>query len=101
MRTLKAMQALVSPPPSRHAALSADQATRFFDLGWLVLPGLFRQREVLRMQRAFERLARRAANLTDTGDQDGSRFILDRKGPEGSVRVHRVVWCGASETVLE
>ena len=52
------------------------------------------------MRRAFERLEQRAKRLPDSGDHGGSRYIMDRKGPGGSLRIHRVVWCGASESTL-
>jgi ectoine hydroxylase-related dioxygenase (phytanoyl-CoA dioxygenase family) len=95
------MEPLQIQPPTRRAVLGAEQIDRFFTTGWLVLPQLFSQREVQRMSRAFERLACRAERLDSSGEDRGSHFVIDRLGKDASVRIHRVVWCGASEPVLD
>ncbi len=86
--------------PTRRAFLAAAQIERFFSIGWLLLPRLFKPREIKRMGRAFDRLRRRAERLPAAGDYRGSRFVIDREGSHGAVRIHRVVWCGACESVL-
>ena len=86
--------------PTRRAFLETAQIERFFSIGWLVLPRLFKPREIKRMGRAFDRLCRRAERLPTAGDYCGSRFVIDREGSHGAVRIHRVVWCGACEPVL-
>jgi ectoine hydroxylase-related dioxygenase (phytanoyl-CoA dioxygenase family) len=80
--------------------LDARRIEQFFTRGWLVFPKLFEAREIGRIARAFDRLARRAQNLTLSGDVQGSHFVIDRPAPDGAVRIHRVVWCGAAEPVL-
>ncbi len=86
--------------PTRRAFLDAAQIERFFSIGWLLLPRLFKPREIKQMGRAFDRLCRRAERLPTAGDYRGSRFVIDREGPHGALRIHRVVWCGACEPVL-
>ena len=86
--------------PTRRAFLEKAQIERFFSLGWLLLPRLFKPREIKRMRRAFDRLGRRAERLPTGGDYRGSRFVIDREGLHGAVRIHRVAWCGACEPVL-
>jgi ectoine hydroxylase-related dioxygenase (phytanoyl-CoA dioxygenase family) len=86
--------------PTRRAFLETAQIEQFFSLGWLVLPRLFAPREIQRMSRAFERLRRHAEGLPEAGDYRGSRFVIDRKGAQRALRIHRVVWCGACEPVL-
>lgn len=72
---------------------------RFYSDGYVVLRGVFREREIDVLRRAFSRLERSAANLGDTRDHRGSRFVLDRD-PDGSVRIRRIVWCAGAEPVL-
>ncbi len=86
--------------PTRRAFLETAQIEQFFSLGWLVLRRLFSPREIQRMSRAFERLRRHAERLPAAGDYRGSRFVIDRKGAQSALRIHRVVWCGACEPVL-
>ncbi len=87
-------------PPTRRAFLETAQIESFFSIGWLTLPGLFEAAEVARMERAFERLRRRAGRLPAPGYHRGSRFVIDYDGEGGAMRIHRVVWCGACEPLL-
>jgi len=86
---------------TRRAVLDAGQIEQFFATGWLVFPRLFEPREIESMARAFDRLARRARDLTRSGEDRGAQFVIDRQASDGGVRIHRVVWCGAAEPVLE
>jgi len=88
------------PRRTRLAFLDAGQIEQFFSIGWLVLPRLFGSREIESMSRAFDRLNRRAKHLERSREYRGSKFVIDRGGQQGAVRIHRVVWCGACEPVL-
>ena len=85
---------------TRRAVLDANRIEQFFTTGWVVLPQLFDAQEIARMGLAFDRLQNRARTLSVSGDDRGSHFVIDRLAPDGGVRIHRVVWCGASEPVL-
>jgi ectoine hydroxylase-related dioxygenase (phytanoyl-CoA dioxygenase family) len=78
--------------------LSRTEVREFFDVGYVVRPGLFDHAEVAELRAAFERLTHLAAGLGETGLHQGSQFVLER--PQGALRIHRVVWCGAAEPVL-
>lgn len=80
-------------------ALSDDDKRRFFDGGFFVLRGLFRDDEVRAARDALERLYGVAQTLTQTGDHGGSFYALQVPA-SGPVVVQRVVWAGGSEPVL-
>jgi ectoine hydroxylase-related dioxygenase (phytanoyl-CoA dioxygenase family) len=80
--------------------LDARQIDVFFERGFLVLPGVFREDEVAEMRAAFERLEREAQALGRTGLHRGSQFVLGQGRVPGTVRIDRIVWCGAAEPVL-
>ena len=80
--------------------LSRDQLERFFEVGFLVVEGLFDDAEVARMAASFDRLAAMASGLTCSGEHLGSEFVIDPSTPGAPVRIHRVVWCGAAESDL-
>jgi ectoine hydroxylase-related dioxygenase (phytanoyl-CoA dioxygenase family) len=85
-------------------ALTPEQITEFFEVGFLVQPDVFSPEEVERMRVAFERLRRTAYRLGHTCDHAGSRFVLqplhDAPASSPGVRIDRIVWCGAAEPVL-
>jgi ectoine hydroxylase-related dioxygenase (phytanoyl-CoA dioxygenase family) len=80
--------------------LGPNDVRRFFDDGYLLVPGLFSADEVARMRGAFERIATIAQGLHESCMHQGSQFVLAR--PPGSDRtsIARVVWCGAVEPEL-
>ena len=80
-------------------ALSDDDKRRFFEHGFFVLRGLFREDEVRAAREALERLYGVAQTLTQTGDHGGSFYALQVPA-SGPVVVQRVVWAGGSEPVL-
>lgn len=84
--------------------LGQEQQEAFFETGWAVQENVFRPAELMVMRAAFERLRRVAARLRRTGTHRGALFVLDEApgdvGPAEDVRIHRVVWCGATERVL-
>ncbi len=78
-------------PPLDKTALSALD-----DVGFVVVPGVFRAHEVAEMRAAFDRLVSAARSLPSAGMHQGAQFVLD---PD-PFRLHRVVWCGAAESAL-
>lgn len=81
--------------------LTDDQVHAFFDDGFVVIPDLFSAAEVVQMRAAFDLLERTASGLDATTMVRGSQFVVERiEGGERRVRIHRIVWCGASEPVL-
>ena len=83
--------------------LSGDQIEEFYDRGFIVQPDVFSGSEVEQMRAAFVRLEGMARQLGRTRTYRGARFVLEKiKGNSEarSVRIHRIVWCGAAEPVL-
>ncbi len=66
--------------------------------GFVVIRNLFSEQEVAEIRQAFERLQHTAEDLPETSTYRGSDFVIDREGDR--TRIHRVVWCGAAESVL-
>ncbi|MGM0558041.1 MAG: phytanoyl-CoA dioxygenase family protein, partial [Myxococcota bacterium] len=67
--------------------------------GYLVVRGVFDAQEVEQMRGAFTRLEAAAQGLDGKVMKDGAQFVCDAM-PDGSTRIHRVVWCGAAEPLL-
>ncbi len=83
--------------------LSNEQVDAFFEAGFVVLPNVFSPAEVEQMRAAFVRLEDIANTLFKTCMRKGAQFVVERvRGEPGvpSVRIHRIVWCGAAEPVL-
>lgn len=78
--------------------LTDDHVRHFYDVGWIHLPQLFSADEVTTMRACFDGLERIAAGLTETGDCQGSRFVLGEKN--GEMVIKRVIWAGASQPYL-
>lgn len=78
--------------------LSPAQIERFERDGFLAVPGVFSQGELESLRRAFDRLEAIAAELPGPRDVGASRFVVER--PDGVLRIHRVVGCGAVEPEL-
>lgn len=70
----------------------------YFEIGWIVRPGLFRADEVARMQSCFDELEKIAGELSGTGLHRGSHFVLGEK--HGRRVVHRIVWAGGCQPYL-
>jgi Asp-tRNA(Asn)/Glu-tRNA(Gln) amidotransferase A subunit family amidase len=87
------MEGLVSSLPPLHRE-------RFFDLGFTIVPEVFAPPEIGSMRAAFDRLEETARALGTTQMHRGARFVLE-SAPAGAVRIHRIVWCGAVEPVLD
>jgi ectoine hydroxylase-related dioxygenase (phytanoyl-CoA dioxygenase family) len=79
--------------------LSAAQVDAFYEDGFVIARRVFAADEVAEMRAAFERLHALACALGETGMYRGSQFVLDRMD-EATVRIHRIVWCGAAEPLL-
>jgi ectoine hydroxylase-related dioxygenase (phytanoyl-CoA dioxygenase family) len=75
-----------------------DWVETFKNDGFVVIRSLFSKQEVEEIRRAFERLQHTAEHLSQTSTHHGSDFVIDREGER--TRIHRVVWCGAAESVL-
>lgn len=79
--------------------LSAAEIGDFFEVGYLVLPRVFRPGEVESMREAFGRLENRARELYEPTLVDGALFVV-RRAPGDVVQIERIVWCGAAEPIL-
>ncbi len=75
--------------------LSARQYDEFFDVGFVVVPGLLDRDDVDRALVAFDALVEMARDLDGTVMHRGAQFVVD-----GGTRIHRVVWCGAAAPAL-
>lgn len=78
--------------------LTKEQVREFHDVGWIRLPALFDEAEVGRIGSCFDSLETMAAGLTETGECQGSHFVLGEK--DGKQVIKRVVWAGASQPYL-
>ncbi len=79
--------------------LSDEEKRAFYEGGFVVRRGVFRDDEIRATRAALERLYATAQTLRSTGDHDGAFFALGAR-PEGAVVVQRVVWAGGAEPVL-
>lgn len=79
--------------------LTDAQVREFFERGWVVVPAIFSQDEMLQAREAFERLYTTAQQLRTTQNHAGAYFVLDAPA-EGDVVVKRVVWAGGAEPAL-
>jgi ectoine hydroxylase-related dioxygenase (phytanoyl-CoA dioxygenase family) len=75
--------------------LTPRQYDEFFDVGFVVVPGLLARHEVARAMAAFDALVEMARGLDGTVMHRGAQFVVS-----GGTRIHRVVWCGAAAPVL-
>lgn len=82
------------------APLDPQHRDHFFDLGFTIVREVFAPREIAEMREAFDRLERTARTLGTTQMHGGAQFVLEAAG-DGGVRIHRIVWCGAVEPVLD
>lgn len=81
--------------------LGDEQIRDFFEVGFVTVPRVFSASEVARMRAAFDRLEHTARGLDGPAMVRGSQFVVERVDDGGAtVRIHRVVWCGAAEPVL-
>lgn len=78
--------------------LTETEISEFFEIGWISRPAVFRRDEVARMRACFERLEAMAAEMTESGLNQGSQFVLGEK--DGQQVVKRVVWAGGSQPYL-
>ena len=82
-------------------ALTKDGVQCFWHDGYAVVRGLWTPQEVDAMRGAFDRLSDVADHVRTSGPHAGSEFVLDAPDPDAPVRIHRVVWCGGLEPVLD
>jgi len=78
--------------------LDQKHIDEFYDLGYCILPDLFNPNEIQQISTAFDRLQSKAETLRRSQLFEGSSFVLEDL--KNRVRIHRVVWAGASESVL-
>jgi hypothetical protein len=69
--------------------LKKSQIEEFYDAGYVVLPGVFRDAEIREIGEAFDRLRDTAIKLTRPRMIKGSYFVVEDH------RINRIVWCGA------
>jgi hypothetical protein len=97
-RTKTSPPSATSPSTSREIGLSADEVRDYFEVGWIVRPGLFHADEVVRMRTCFDELEQIATELNETGLYGGSYFVL---GERNAVPViERIVWAGGCQRYL-
>jgi hypothetical protein len=78
--------------------LSPAEIHDYFEIGWIVRPGLFHPDEVARMQACFEELEKIAGELPGTGLHRGAHFVLSEK--YGRRVLRRIVWAGGCQPYL-
>src|SRR6185295_19447565 len=74
--------------------LNKSQIEEFYDAGYFVLPGVFRDAEIREIGDAFDRMRDIAVRLTEPQMIKGSYFVVNDH------KINRIVWCGAAEPVL-
>lgn len=74
--------------------LTKPQIDEFYDAGYVVLPGVFREPELREIGEAFDRMRDIAVRLTEPQMVKGSYFVVNDH------KIKRIVWCGAAEPVL-
>lgn len=74
--------------------LTPQQVQEFFDTGYAVIPGVFKDTEIEEIRAAFARLYATAKTLKETQVIDGTQFVVENG------QVQRVVWCCAAEPSL-
>jgi len=79
--------------------LTQAQIGEYLANGYLVLKQVFSPEEVETLAAGFQRLEERAARLSEPAVVDGASFVVERRAG-GSVRIERIVWCGAAEPDL-
>ena len=82
--------------------LTREQVAEFYERGFVLVRRVFARAEVQEMRAAFERLRETAGRLGETCMHEGAQFVLERGARDAAVpvRIHRIVWCGAAESVL-
>lgn len=75
-------------------ALTEQQIQDFYELGFVLLRGLFAPEEMAEIRVSFERLQRIAQKLGTTQEFQGSQFVVEGQ------RIDRIVWMGGAEPSL-
>lgn len=112
-------ETLSQPPHVQSTGLTEQQVEAFYDVGFLVVPGVFSSREIQEMKDASDRLQDLADTLTGITEVQGSLFVVETKPQEQffaseiqemeqagfrvprRVRIHRIQWVGAAEPVFQ
>lgn len=81
--------------------IGAGARQRFVQDGICVLNGIFSAEEVHALRAAFDRLFALGADLEQTTELFGAKFVVEPTGPGGRPAIQRVVWAGAAEPALE
>ncbi len=74
--------------------LTKQQIQDFFEVGYFLIPDLFKPDEIAKMQRSFDSLQKMAGTVRSTQLLNGAQFVV-----EGD-RIDRVVWCGGADEHL-
>ena len=82
----------------KHRPLTYEDIYEFHETGWIAKQALFRRDEIGRMRACFDRLEQMANDMSATGLNEGSHFVLGTKNGERVVK--RVVWAGGSQPYL-
>lgn len=84
--------------PVGNPQLTAEEIDTFENAGFLVRSALFRDDEIARMCACFDRLLEMAEQMSASGLNNGSHFVLGER--DGQQVVKRVVWAGGSQREL-
>lgn len=74
--------------------ITEDQIRDFYEVGFFVIPQLFKKSEIQEISQCFDRLQKVAEQITSTEIINGTQFVV-----EGS-RIDRIVWMGGAEPSL-
>ena len=74
--------------------LSLQQIEDFYNIGFIVIRGLFDSEEIQQISQSFDRLQKIALALKSTQLYQGSQFVVENQ------RIDRIVWMGGAEPSL-
>lgn len=80
--------------------LSDEQIREFFEVGWTIIPNLFKKDELLKMRACFDELASTAEKIKTTQMYNGSSFVLATDEETNTIIIKRVVWAGGHSPYL-
>lgn len=80
--------------------LTPKQIEEFFENGWVVIPNLFKNDELIEARNAFDALATTAENIKTTQVFKDSYFVLGEDSKNNTIIIKRVVWAGGHSPYL-
>ena len=82
--------------------LTAAQIRQFYEIGYILVDGVFDEQELKTIEAALDRLTKEAESFDGMVMHRGSQFVVEQKKLNGfnRVQIKRIVWCGAAEPNL-